>query len=188
MIKTSIIPSRQGSLDSLCGIYSIVNSLAYLYDGRINRRRLRAALLETYQNRWELLKLIEDGMDQHEMDYLIKRVLLAGYYHKHFPVLVTKPFKSREGLRTKKVLNDITYFLNSAKYTGCRLVLIGNQYHWSLVKRANECFLYLFDSTGMKKSFRSSYSLISGRTAYELIPDAIYFIERSFEEVCDDAL
>lgn len=182
MDKPIIHPSQQGTLDSLCGIYSLVNAVAYLYDGRVKRRRLKSALLRAYQSRWDLLELIARGMDQQQMDYLIRRVLMRGFYRNQFPMRVSKPFEERKGLRAKKVMVDISRFLNRAEYIGCRLVLIGTQYHWSLIKHVDETFLYLFDSAGGTKSYRSSYSFRPGHTAYELIPDAIYFFERSLED------
>ena len=185
MKKHITYPSQQGSLDGLCGIYSLVNAMAYLYDGRLNRRRLKLALLKTYQSRGDLLDLISEGMDLKEMDYLIKQTFMQGFYHKHFPVKITKPFEGKSGHRAKKIMIEIDSFVNGSTYQNYRLVLIVNQYHWSLIKEVNEHFLYFFDSAGMKKSYRSSYSLVLGRTAYELIPDAIYFIERSFEDPCD---
>lgn len=40
--------SRQGQHDYLCGIYSLINTLSYLYDGRVRREKLMYRLLSSY--------------------------------------------------------------------------------------------------------------------------------------------
>ena len=43
--------SRQGQHDYLCGIYSLINTLSYLYDGRVRREKLMYRLLSSYKRK-----------------------------------------------------------------------------------------------------------------------------------------
>lgn len=70
--------SRQGQHDYLCGIYSLINTLSYLYDGRVRREKLMYRLLSSYKRRWDLFDLLTLGLDEEQMDHLIADVLLRG--------------------------------------------------------------------------------------------------------------
>ena len=75
--------SRQGQHDYLCGIYSLINTLSYLYDGRVRREKLMYHLLSSYKRRWDLFDLLTLGLDEEQMDHLIGDVLLKGHYARH---------------------------------------------------------------------------------------------------------
>lgn len=77
---------RQGQHDYLCGIYSLINTLSYLYDGRVRREKLMYRLLSSYKRRWDLFDLLTLGLDEEQMDHLIGDVLLKGHYARHYPL------------------------------------------------------------------------------------------------------
>jgi hypothetical protein len=182
MKRSPIKAALQGDLDRLCGLYSLANAIAYLYDGRVKRRSLLIALLKAYQQRWDLAELIKWGFDPVEMDYLIESVLMKGYYHRHYPVVITKPFSGKQHLRTGGVFRKMEAFLKAAEAPGLRVVLMGTHYHWSVARRFDRIFIYFFDSIGMDRVPRRRYSVMPGKARYHLVPDAIYFIERRLED------
>jgi len=175
-------PSQQGQLDNLCGIYSLVNAIAYLYDKRVKRKRLKLKLISVFHSQWDLEELLYEGMDDTRLDYLIDQVLMTGYYAKHFPVQVTKPFVKRRYLTNRALMDEMQAFLDEGGYQGTRIILLGTVEHWSLAKRIDEKFLYLFDSAGYKRARRSSYSLKANARRFQLFPSCIYFFTR-LEEV-----
>ena len=69
-----LIPSKQGDLDCLCGIYSLVNMSTWFYGDSIKPRPLFNYLLREYSEYWSLYKCLTQGIDIPEMDYLIKRL------------------------------------------------------------------------------------------------------------------
>ncbi len=179
-INRGLRASQQGHLDCLCGIYSLVNALAYLYDGRVKRKPLINALLREYKYHYDIYSLLTGGMDDDEMDYLIQSVLQQGYYYKHHPVIITKPYQKQTHLRTKKIINDISAFINCPNNRYQRVVLIGTQEHWSIIIGADNKYFYFFDSSGNIKAQHSSFSLIYQKTRHTLFSTSIYFIERPF--------
>lgn len=173
-----ISASQQGELDCLCGAYSLVNMMSYLYDGRVKRRPLMRALLKEYGYQWMLDEWLTHGIDEDRMDCLIETILRRGYYHKHFPIQVSQPFKEARRLTTKHVLNDMADYLIPSDFS--RIILISDQYHWSVVTRIDSQYLHFFDSNGRKRSHRTLYSLRADASRYQLYPGAIYFVEREF--------
>lgn len=174
-------PIQQGQLDNFCGIYSLINAFVYLYDKRLKRRPLKMALISAFTENWPLEELIRYGMDDVQMDHVIDRVVTRGYYHVNFPVLVAKPFVGRNKLESRRVLREMEQFLASQTMLGTRLILIGTEDHWSLIKRMDATYVYFFDSAGFQWAYRRSYSLRQGATRYLLIPSCIYFLARMEE-------
>ena len=172
--------SQQGHLDCLCGIYSLVNALAYLYDGRIKRKHLINLLLRQYKYRYDIYDLISSGLDDDEMDYLIQSTLQQGYYLKHYPIIIKKPYQYKIKLRTKNIIKDIFTFINDKNNLYQRVILFGTQEHWSIITGADNKYFYFFDSCGNIKAQHKSFSLIPKKTRHTLFPSAIYFIERLF--------
>lgn len=172
--------SQQGHLDCLCGIYSLVNTLAYLYDGRIKRKPLINALLREYKYHYDIYDLMASGLDDYEMDYLIQSTLQQGYYLKHYPLIIKKPYQHQINLRTKNIIKDISAFINHKDNLYQRVVLLGTQEHWSIIVGSDNKYFYFFDSSGNVKAQHSSFSLIPQKTRHTLFPTAIYFIERPF--------
>ncbi|MBC3380427.1 hypothetical protein H8I69_15020 [Serratia fonticola] len=179
MVKDrGISASQQGDLDCLCGAYSLVNMMGYLFDGKVKRKPLMRALLREYSYEWPLEEWLTHGLDEPRMDYLIDRVLRQGYYHKHFPTQISQPFRELKRLTTLSILTAMTEYLNHSDFS--RLILISDQHHWSVITRIDSQYLYFFDSSGRRKSPRKSWSLKPGNSSHQLFPDCIYFVEREF--------
>lgn len=49
-----IEPSRQGTMDGLCGAYCIVNLMVWLHGRKINRKSLFSKIIIAYELHWEL--------------------------------------------------------------------------------------------------------------------------------------
>ncbi|MFC0224984.1 hypothetical protein [Serratia aquatilis] len=175
--ERDVRPAIQGELDCLCGVYSVVNMMSYLFDGKVRRGPLVRTLLREYHCEWSLEDWFAHGLDQPRMDYLIERVLRQGYYQKHFPIQISHPFRERKRLTTKRIFTGMTDYLDRPDFS--RLILINDQRHWSVIIRIDSQYLYFFDSSGWQKLTRKSWSL-KADTAHQLLPDSIYFVEREF--------
>jgi len=170
--------SEQGELDCLCGAYSLVNMLSWLYDGRVKRKPLINRLLQAYQQRWPLHEWLTEGIDEKRLDMLIKQVMQKGHYHRHFPVEITKPFEGKRSLSDGRLFSDMQRFLNVSDHS--RLIMLSDQFHWSLLVKMDEEMLCFFDSNGRTTMPRKAFSLRTGTTRRQLFPEAIYFIKREF--------
>lgn len=170
--------SVQGELDCLCGAYCVVNMLSWMYDGRVKRKPLMNRLLQTYQQRWPLHEWLTEGIDENRLDWLVAQVLQKGHYHRQFPVEITKPFAEKRGLTDGRLFREMQRFLDAIDYS--RLIMLSDQFHWSLLVRMDEETLSFFDSNGRTTMPRKAFSLRTGVTRRQLFPEAIYFIERGF--------
>lgn len=173
-MTTIVKPSIQGDLDNLCGIYSLVNAVAYLYDGAVKRRRLKLALLNTFQQQWQLDELLAYGMDEQQLDYVIHNGLLSGYYEHKFPLKFTKPLLARRYRSLNQVLILFQQYLNGRP--GQRLILFCTPLHWTLIHKMDARKVYFFDSTHKQTAYTYSFTYQQGGR-YEISPETVYFIE-----------
>ena len=169
-------PSQQGDLDRFCGIYSLVNAIVYLNGHRVLRNRLRHALITEYSSEWDVAELMDEGMDDYQLDHLIQYVLKSEFYQKKYPVDIHKPFARTKKLRIGAAINRMQQFLSNETPSQRRVVLIGTQLHWTLIYHIDDKYLYWFDSSFRRKSFRRSFSFRSGKVAHVLRRKAIYFM------------
>ncbi len=176
--NSGIHASVQGELDSLCGAYCLVNMLSWLYDGRVKRRPLMNRLFQAYQQRWPLHEWLAEGIDENQLDWLIKQVLQKGHYNRQFPVKIYKPFDESRSLVEGRVFSEMRRFLAVTDHS--RLIMVSDQFHWSLITKMDEETLWFFDSNGRTTMPRKAFSLRTGVTRRQLFPEAIYFIEREF--------
>ncbi len=170
--------SRQGEHDCLCGIYSLINAISYLYDGRPKRKKLMYYLANSYKRRWDLFDLLTLGLDEEQMDHLISDVLLKGYYAHHYPLHFHTPFRHRP-LRTHKIFREISNWLQQSPANKTqRVVILGTTWHWSVIIRTDSTRLFLFDSFGICSQRKNTFSVQPDLKRHTLVSDAIYFVER----------
>lgn len=170
--------SKQGDLDNFCGIYSLINAVSYLYGGKLNRKALYLRLVNEFHRQHNLIDLINSGMSNVEMDSLIEAVLETGYYYHHYPIRVCMPYRCRVNIKTPQIFSEIRRFINKGNDKSTS-VIIGTQYHWSVVSHVDNQFIYFLDSTTFNKAYRRSFSITNSQKRYQLGLDDIYFFERT---------
>jgi len=181
MKTLKLTPSQQGSLDCLCGIYSVVNAVSYLYHGKPNRRALSYALIVAYSEQWELIDLLHEGMHPVQMRSLLKSVLKTGFYHSRYPIRVTNEFKKSAKLSIAHALDLMQSFLVKARPIRSRVILISTKEHWTVVYHIDATYLHLFDSNGRSQYNRRHLSFKSGIRKQVLLRSGIFFIQRAKE-------
>lgn len=173
-----IKPARQGHLDNFCGIYSIVNAVSYLYPTSLNRKNLCLKLINQFHQQHDVIDLINYGMSHVEVDELIANVLNKGYYKKRYPLKITTPYRNKKGIRVQTLLDEITQFLNrNNQVTSSTAVILATQHHWSVVTVIDSVFIHFFDSAGIEKAYKRSFSLKRSYKTYYLDLNDIYFLE-----------
>lgn len=172
-----VMPAKQGSLDNFCGIYSLVNAVSHLYGNRLKRKNLYLKLVNHFNQSYNIIDLINYGMTNVEMDNLIMTVFQQGYYYQHYPLIIMMPYRGISKLTTPQLFSQINQFLN--KYPDKRTsVIIGTQYHWSVIQAIDHKFIYFLDSTDFNKAYRHSFSIVNKNKTYQISLDDIYFFER----------
>ena len=156
MSENSIKPSQQGQLDSLCGVYSVVNVVAFLYKDKphFKRRALMNALLKAYAEWGPLEDMVTGGLDTWEMD---------------------------RNLNVQEVLIRIRRYVGRSNSKTVRVVLIGTTIHWSVIHAVDAQFVYFFDSTGDQQARLSAFTFKHSNRKRVLHKESIYYIQRTKE-------
>lgn len=171
-----MMPKKQGDLDNFCGIYSIVNAVSHLYPHALKPKPLYLRLVNQFNQYYDIMDLINQGMSSIEMDYLIENVLQQGYYKKHYPINIQKPYQDYPKLTTPQLFAQIKLFLNKNTHNRA-VVIFATQYHWSVIKAVNNQFIDLFDSCSWQKAYRRCFSIHNHKKRYKINLSDIYFLE-----------
>ncbi len=169
---------QQGDLDSLCGLYALINALWYLFQlNEDHCRALFAAMIKALHRRCR---------------------------RPHHPILWGMSFSTLKGLieaaQTCKVLDGAQTFqarplrlsrdqrnlpqlwsgLSQELTPTCVAVIgiSGAADHWCVVYRVTAKTLWLLDSSGQTRIYRSRCTVRSSRTRYCLEAGEILLIER----------
>ncbi|EEE7083299.1 hypothetical protein ATS58_003056, partial [Salmonella enterica subsp. enterica serovar Pensacola] len=167
MKAKNLVPAHQGDLDSLCGIYSVVNLMYWLYGNKIKRKSLFKALVLHYNQHWPIMECLTAGIDSSQMDILLQ--YLQHERHSKYRITVTQPFRMQASLNRTMILRMFQTYLMGKEN---RIILMSDQFHWSVVTHVDSQNLYFFDSCGCKQTPRADYSLRVQEGKLRLYPEA----------------
>jgi len=171
-------PYQQGSLDGLCGIYSVINAVR-LVVGRLKEEEcfniLHQSLMLIEQKR-KLSAIVVEGVSILEIAQVFRKVI-----DKEYKIKRTKPFHTSPNTPLSAYWNKVMTFLNSGSN---RAVLLGIEDHdwdhWTVLKAATEKRFIQFDSCGAKQIIRkkcTTKKLTKARTNL-IKPTMTYFLSR----------
>jgi hypothetical protein len=166
---------EQGSFDRLCGIYSVLNSIAVMSDDRIDSDKLFTAMVRQIGR--QLPSVLLDGMSAEEMQRYGLDVAVA-YCAQHRHTL---------RYRTLAKTDDLSRFWQSLDGhlrqhgAGSVVLAIWRSYnHWSCVRKLTERSIILLDSMRLSRIHRTSISLNErDKRRHLLCPQMTYLL--SFE-------
>ena len=180
--NSGLLPFQQGGLDSLCGLYSIINA-----ERIINRssdddaQQLFDGLVHFLSRRGLLRKLLIGGIIHTEMLMILDKV-------------VGRQRISRVSIPWRGVPNpDLTTFWRSMQGfldgTPGRAIILGLQGyhdHWTVIESVTDRSIFLYDSSLIKRLPRSRCTTVytRGRRQHLLLPAQTYFLsnEGAYEE------
>ena len=169
---------RQGDLDGLCGVYAVVNALRYLFQLKEDHcRALFAALIKALHRRCR--------RPHHPILWgtsfsTLKRLIEAAQTCKVLDGAQTfqaRPLRlSRDQRNLPQLWSDLSQELTP---TCVAIVGLGGVAdHWCVVYRVTPKTLWLLDSSGQTRIFRSRCTVQSSRTLYRLEAGEILLIKR----------
>lgn len=163
MGRGELAPYRQGHLDGLCGLYSIVNAVRFALrsvDRRYCTSHLRrqlsrneaellfTALLHSLVSSRRHARLIVDGIDSIQLAELLG---IAGKWlqtQKDLELSCSRPLLRRARVGTKTLLGSVEQHLlrpGTAAIVGTNAPYWS---HWTVATKVTESRLYLLDSEG----------------------------------------
>ncbi|RWO88559.1 hypothetical protein [Mesorhizobium sp.] len=170
-------PFNQGDLDSLCGIYCVMNAVRFLYPelGRQRSIGLFQVLSESLTtNRVTAHETVGLGIESPTVHALVEAA--CNYLRE---VLETSIIAATLTSKIRR-LDDLWRALaeglddNQVAIIG----LSGRHDHWTVAYRMTARTIRLFDSDSMKVLQRARCSLRDPRVPYQIDPDEIILIRR----------
>lgn len=169
---------EQGGLDSLCGIYSLVNAERMInLTSRDDSQELFNSIVKYLEKKDMLAKILTEGMYLKHIKMILNDVIgnRIPYSKPHFAGV------SNPDLNT--FWQEITNFLNndSNLETGPKRVVLlsmsGVHDHWTLIKSISEKQIQLFDSMGLRHLNRNCCTTAdsNGKRIHVLYPAQTYF-------------
>lgn len=173
-LMAGLPPFQQGGLDSLCGLYSIVNAERF-----INR-----------SSDDESQQLFDDLIHYLSRRGLLGKFLIGGILHPQMLLILHKVVGKKRianvQIRWRGVPNpDLTTFWKSMQSfldgTPGRSIILGLQGyhdHWTVIEKITNRSILLYDSALIKRLPRSSCTTVyaTGKRKHVLLPAQTYFL------------
>ncbi|WLE97384.1 MAG: hypothetical protein QTN59_00830 [Candidatus Electrothrix communis] len=169
-----MVPHKQGGLDGLCGVYSIINALKLVneYSNEESQENFNKIIryLDSERN---LSKLIINGLDINLIGQVMNNVQDLG-------IVKEQPFKGKGETSLSEFWTAMQYFLNEP-YRAILLGLSGVHDHWTVVQSISDKQLQLLDSDGLKKLNRSACTtqFATKSRKHVVYPTHTYFLSSS---------
>ena len=153
MPRKRLKPLRQGGLDSLCGVYAIVNAVRMVLapSGRLTRDdalTLFATLTEELARRGDLHDAVTDGISAQLEWQLAKHAVRHLREDHQIAIDVQRPFSRRKAMSLAAMAKELA----RATRDGAAVIIEVREwkYHWTVVRDVTEKSLLLLDSAGVK--------------------------------------
>lgn len=172
--KFRLPPFQQGGLDSLCGLYSIVNA-----ERIINRSSDQQAQL-----------LFDEMVHFLAQKRLLTRILLDGVIHRHMLLILDRVVNGRvPNIETRwlgqptpeldQFWESMRSFLDGTPGRAIILGLNGFHDHWTVVQKITRTAVFLYDSNEIRRLPRAQSSTSKHRRKHLLLPAQTYFLSKT---------
>lgn len=162
MAKSRIKPLRQGGLDSLCGVYSIINAAQLVLEPsarltRDDQLALFATLIEELARKGELYDAITDGLGARQVWRLAKHAVRHLREEHDMELSLDRPFRKDKPADFDAIAAEIERGTrNGAAYV---VEIREWKYHLTVVRSVTVKSLLLQDSAGVRFVRRASCQL-----------------------------
>jgi hypothetical protein len=164
-------PFQQGGLDSLCGLYSIVNA------ERIINRSSDAAAQDLFNTMVRFLS----------QKRLLAKILIHGVIHSHMLLILEKvvngriphvevPWRSQPTPDLDTFWESMRAFLDGTPGRSISLGLNGYHDHWTVIQSITSRSIFLFDSAEIKRLARDQCTTSKHFRKHHLLPAQTYFL------------
>jgi hypothetical protein len=180
--NSGLLPFQQGGLDSLCGLYSIINA-----ERIINRssdedaQQLFDGLIHFLSRRGLLRKLLIGGIIHTEMLMILDKVV-GRQRISHVAV----PWRGIPNPDLTTFWRSMQYFLDGTPGRAIILGLQGYHDHWTVIESITDRSIFLYDSSRIKRLPRSRCTTVyaTWKRKHLLLPAQTYFLsnEGAYEE------
>ena len=174
-------PFQQGGLDSLCGLYSIINAERFInHSSDEETQQIFDDLVNFLARRKLLSKLLIGGIIHTEMLMILDKVV-----GKQRIANIYVPWRGVPNPDLTTFWKSIQFFLDGTPRRAVILGLDGYHDHWTVIESITNRTIILYDSALIKRLPRSSCT-----TAYDtwkrkhlLLPAQTYFLSNEILDI-----
>ena len=173
---SSLPPFQQGGLDSLCGLYSIVNAERFInHSSDESAQELFDSIIHYLSRRRLLAKLLIGGVIHRQMLLMLNDVV-----GDRIPNLWI-PWRGVPNPDLDTFWRSLQTFLDGTPGRAVILGLDGYHDHWTVIETITDKSILLYDSALIKRLPRSSCSTryINGRRKHLLQPAQTFYLSNS---------
>ena len=171
---SSFPPFQQGGLDSLCGLYSIINAERIInHSSDEETQQLFDDLVHFLTRRKLLSKLLIGGIIHTEMLTILDKVV-----GKQRISNVQIPWRGVQNPDLTKFWKSMQNFLDGTSNRAIILGLQGYHDHWTVIEKITSRSIMLYDSALIKRLPRSSCTTVyaTWKRKHLLLPAQTYFL------------
>lgn len=170
---SSLPPFQQGGLDSLCGLYSIVNAERFInHSSDESAQELFDSIVHFLSRRRLLSSLLIGGVIHRQMLLILNDVV-----GDRIPNLWI-PWRGVPNPELDTFWRSIQSFLDGTPGRSVILGLQGYHDHWTVIESITDRSIFLYDSALIKRLPRASCSTFhtNGRRKHLLLPAQTYYL------------
>ncbi len=170
---SSLPPFQQGGLDSLCGLYSIVNAERFInHSSDQSAQELFDSIVHFLSRRRLLSSLLIGGVIHRQMLLILNDVV-----GERIPNLWI-PWRGVPNPELDTFWRSIQSFLDGTPGRAVILGLQGYHDHWTVIESITDRSIFLYDSALIKRLPRASCSTFhtNGRRKHLLLPAQTYYL------------
>jgi hypothetical protein len=167
-------PFQQGGLDSLCGLYSIVNAERIINqssDGQA--QELFNAMVRFLSKKRMLARILIDGVNHRQMLLTMQQVV-----NGRLPALEI-PWRGVPTPDLDTFWQSMQAFLDGTPGRAIILGLNGYHDHWTVIDNITSKSILLYDSARIPRLRRSRCSTARNHRKHLLLPAQTYFLSKN---------
>ena len=167
-------PFQQGGLDSLCGLYSIVNAERIINHSSAEQAQALFDDMVHFLSRKRLLtRLLLDGVIHSQMILIMEKVVNGRLSN------IEIPWRSQTTPDLDAFWQSMRDFLDGTPGRAIILGLNGIHDHWTVIHSISSKSVFLYDSAEITRLPRSECSTAKHRRKHHLLPAQTYFLSKN---------
>ncbi|MBL8077243.1 MAG: hypothetical protein JNM55_04710 [Anaerolineales bacterium] len=174
-------PFQQGGLDSLCGLYSIINAERFInHSSDEETQQLFDDLIHYLARRKLLSKFLIGGIIHSEMLVILKKVVGNKRISN-----VQIPWRGVPNPDLTTFWKSMQYFLDGTPGRSIILGLQGYHDHWTVIEKITNRSILLYDSSLIKVLPRSRCTTVyaTWKRKHLLLPAQTYFLSNEVQDI-----
>jgi hypothetical protein len=173
-LNPGLLPFQQGGLDSLCGLYSIINAERIInHSSDEDTQQLFNELIHFLSRRGLLSKLLIGGIIHTQMLMILDKVVGRQRISD-----VQVPWRGIPNPDLTTFWESMQYFLDGTPGRAIILGLQGYHDHWTVIETITNRSILLYDSSKIKRLPRSRCTTVyaTWKRKHLLLPAQTYFL------------